>query len=219
MKPVPPRIRIRSGALALDGARAGVWSSAWTRDGDPECQRPADGGGRGEKVPTRHGHVRGLRGAKIVRRATANGRWVVVLRSGPADAGDYVGARQPAIRGRGQLATRCASRYRWAVPELPDITVYREALAARVVGRPLLGVHVTTPFVLRSVEPPLAAFSGALVTGVERLGKRIVIACEEERFLVIHLMIAGRLKWIAAGEKAPARGGLATFAFESGRWS
>ena len=102
------------------------------------------------------------------------------------------------------------------MPELPDITVYREALAARVAGRPLLAVHVTTPFVLRSVEPPLAAFAGVMVTAVERLGKRIVVACDGDRFLVIHLMIAGRLKWIAAGKKAPARGGLATFAFESG---
>ncbi len=102
------------------------------------------------------------------------------------------------------------------MPELPDITVYCEALAERVLGRPLLDVQVSTPFVLRSVEPPLVAFSGRVVSGVERLGKRIVIACEGDRFLVIHLMIAGRLQWSDAGKKLPVRGGLATFHFDGG---
>jgi formamidopyrimidine-DNA glycosylase len=102
------------------------------------------------------------------------------------------------------------------VPELPDITVYREALAARVVGHTLRGVHVATPFVLRSVEPPLASFAGRQIIGVERLGKRIVIVAEGEQFLVIHLMIAGRLKWAPAGRKAPPKGGLASFDFDTG---
>jgi formamidopyrimidine-DNA glycosylase len=102
------------------------------------------------------------------------------------------------------------------VPELPDITVYREALAQRVAGRQLRGVRVTSPFVLRSVEPPLAAFHDVPVTDVERLGKRIVIACAGERFLVIHLMIAGRLKWLAAGKAASPKSGLAHFEFETG---
>jgi formamidopyrimidine-DNA glycosylase len=102
------------------------------------------------------------------------------------------------------------------VPELPDITVYCEALAARVVGRAMRDVHVSTPFVLRSVAPPLSAYRGLVVTGIERLGKRIVIACEGELFLVIHLMIAGRLKWLDAGGKGPPRGGLATFHFDAG---
>jgi formamidopyrimidine-DNA glycosylase len=107
-------------------------------------------------------------------------------------------------------------RYRTAVPELPDITVYCEALAARVVGRPLLDVHVSTPFVLRSVDPPLSAFAGRMVEGIERLGKRIVIACDGDHFLVIHLMIAGRLQWSDAGKTPPPRGGLATFHFAEG---
>ncbi len=102
------------------------------------------------------------------------------------------------------------------MPELPDITVYREALASRVVGARLLGVRVSSPFVLRSVEPPLSAFAGATVTGIERVGKRIVIACDDALFLVIHLMIAGRLKWIPAGKKVPAKSGLALFEFETG---
>jgi formamidopyrimidine-DNA glycosylase len=102
------------------------------------------------------------------------------------------------------------------VPELPDITVYREALAARVVGHRLLGVQVSSPFVLRSVEPPLALFSDLDVVSIERLGKRIVIGCAGELFLVIHLMIAGRLKWLATGRKAAPRAGLATFTFDAG---
>jgi formamidopyrimidine-DNA glycosylase len=101
------------------------------------------------------------------------------------------------------------------VPELPDITVYREALGTRVVGHVLHGVEVGSPFVLRSVDPPLSAFSGRTVTAIERLGKRIVIAADGELFLVIHLMIAGRLSWVATGKKSAPRG-LATFTFDSG---
>lgn len=100
------------------------------------------------------------------------------------------------------------------MPELPDITVYQERLAARVVGAQLTGVQVSSPFVLRSVEPPLAAFAGVTVTGIERLGKRIVIAVASELFLVIHLMIAGRLKWVDQGKKVPK--GLASVAFTRG---
>lgn len=100
------------------------------------------------------------------------------------------------------------------MPELPDITVYIDALTKRVAGTTLLGIQITSPFVLRSVDPPLAAFAGLRVTAVERIGKRIVIAAEGERFLVIHLMIAGRLKWVGQG-KVP-KGGLATFQFSAG---
>ncbi|MBC7841106.1 MAG: formamidopyrimidine-DNA glycosylase [Gemmatimonadaceae bacterium] len=102
------------------------------------------------------------------------------------------------------------------MPELPDITVYTEALAARVLGRALHGVTVGTPFVLRSVDPPLSTFAGRTIVGIERLGKRIVMALDGELFLVIHLMIAGRLKWAPAGRKAPPKGGLAYFDFETG---
>ena len=102
------------------------------------------------------------------------------------------------------------------MPELPDITVYREALERRVLGHALKGVDVGSPFVLRSVDPPLSAFAGTNVTGVERLGKRIVIAVGGELYLVIHLMIAGRLRWAGSGKKAPPRGGLASFTFDTG---
>ena len=102
------------------------------------------------------------------------------------------------------------------MPELPDITLYREALETRVVGCALRCVDVTSPFVLRSVDPPLTAFADRKVTGVERLGKRIVLAVDGEQFLVIHLMIAGRLQWAAAGKKALPRSGLASFTFETG---
>lgn len=100
------------------------------------------------------------------------------------------------------------------MPELPDITIYIDALTKRVAGTTLLGIQVPSPFVLRSVDPPLTDFTGLRVTAVERIGKRIVIGVEGERYLVIHLMIAGRLKWVGPG-KVP-KGGLATFQFSSG---
>ena len=102
------------------------------------------------------------------------------------------------------------------MPELPDITTYREALVARIAGAPLREVRVTSPFVLRSVEPPLSAFADRTMLGVERLGKRLVLACEGGLFLVIHLMIAGRLKWVPASKKPAPKAGLAMFAFDAG---
>lgn len=102
------------------------------------------------------------------------------------------------------------------MPELPDITLYRDALAARVVGQVVQSITVKSPFVLRSVTPPLSAFAGRTVTAIERLGKRLVLACDGELFLVIHLMIAGRLRWLAAGRKPPARISLALFDFPGG---
>jgi len=102
------------------------------------------------------------------------------------------------------------------MPELPDVVVYVEALRPRVVGRTLEAVRIASPFVLRSVDPPLEAVVGHRVTGVSRLGKRIVIAVEPDLFLVIHLMIAGRLRWRAPHAKLPGRLGLAAFDFENG---
>ncbi len=102
------------------------------------------------------------------------------------------------------------------MPELPDVTVYVEALAKRVVGEPLERVRLASPFLLRSVEPPLAAAEGRRVVAVRRLGKRIVLALEGELFLVLHLMIAGRLRWRARGAKPPGRQGLAAFDFPAG---
>jgi formamidopyrimidine-DNA glycosylase len=109
------------------------------------------------------------------------------------------------------------------MPELPDVTVYAESLAAKVVGTALRRVRVLNPFLLRTAVPPIGSAEGRLVTGIERLGKRIVVALApdeasgaEPLFLVIHLMIAGRLHWHAAGAKPPAKSALTWFEFEGG---
>jgi formamidopyrimidine-DNA glycosylase len=102
------------------------------------------------------------------------------------------------------------------MPELPDIEVYLEALRPRIVGQPLEAVRLGSPFLLRTVEPPLESFLETRVEGLRRLGKRIVIGFEEDRFMVIHLMVAGRLHWKPLGAKIPGRIGLAAFDFPSG---
>ena len=106
----------------------------------------------------------------------------------------------------------------WAIPmpELPDIEAYREALTIACVGRPLEGIELSTPFLLRSVEPPLSDFSGLTLLKVARLGKRLVFEFPDDRFLVLHLMITGRLRWKKKGTKAPGKVGLATFDFPDG---
>jgi formamidopyrimidine-DNA glycosylase len=88
------------------------------------------------------------------------------------------------------------------LPELPDVVVYVEALERHVVGRLLEGIRVLNPFVLRSVAPPLDAIVGRTVGGVRRIGKRIVLVFADDLFLVLHLMIAGRLRWRKRGEKS-----------------
>ena len=102
------------------------------------------------------------------------------------------------------------------MPELPDITVYIEALEARVVGQPLERIRIAKPFLLRSVDPPISAANGKKVVGVRRMGKRIVLELEEGLFLVIHLMIAGRLRWQPSGAKVPGKLGMAAFDFPNG---
>ena len=102
------------------------------------------------------------------------------------------------------------------MPELPDIVVYLDALRSRIVGQPLDALRVGSPFVVRSVDPPLTAAAGRTVTGVRRLGKRIVIGLEPDFYLVIHLMIAGRLRWKRRGAAIPGRIGLAAFDFPNG---
>jgi len=92
------------------------------------------------------------------------------------------------------------------VPELPDIEAYAAAVAARVRGQPLLGVRLGSPFLLRTADPPLSAARGRKVVGVRRLGKRVVLELEGGLFLSLHLMIAGRLHWRAAGGKLPRSG-------------
>jgi formamidopyrimidine-DNA glycosylase len=98
------------------------------------------------------------------------------------------------------------------VPELPDVVVYLERLTARIVGQRLVRVRILNPFVLRSVTPPTSEADNRRVIGVRRIGKRIVLALEGDLFIVIHLMIAGRLRWRAPDK--PIRGKLAQAAFE-----
>jgi formamidopyrimidine-DNA glycosylase len=102
------------------------------------------------------------------------------------------------------------------MPELPDIVVYLERLEPRILGRPLERVRLKSPFLLRTVTPPLRELEGKKVTGLRRLGKRIVIGFEEDLLLVIHLMIAGRLRFREAGAAIPGKLGLAAFDFPSG---
>src|SRR2546422_1022174 len=102
------------------------------------------------------------------------------------------------------------------MPELPDVVVYIEALERRIRGARLERVRVLSPFVLRSVDPPLAAAAGRTVSGLRRLGKRIVVGLESDLFLVLHLMIAGRLHWRPAGARAPGEVRLAPFDFAPG---
>ncbi len=102
------------------------------------------------------------------------------------------------------------------MPELPDVVVYLECLRPRVVGQALQKVRLSSPFLLRSVEPPLSRAEGRTVCGLRRLGKRLVFDLGKQLFLVLHLMIAGRLQWKAAGAKPPGRIGLAAFDFPAG---
>ena len=104
------------------------------------------------------------------------------------------------------------------MPELPDVVVYIEALNARIVGRRLERLNLLSPFVLRSVDPPIDAIVGRVVGDVRRVGKRIVLAFPDDVFLVLHLMIAGRLRWREPGQK-PGIGPkliLASFEFPNG---
>jgi len=100
------------------------------------------------------------------------------------------------------------------MPELPDLAVYLESLQSRIAGRTLLAIRLANPFLLRTAVPPIAAAEGRKVLGLRRLGKRIVVELESELFLVLHLMIAGRLQWLEGNAKA--RNTLARFEFDNG---
>ena len=102
------------------------------------------------------------------------------------------------------------------MPELPDVVVYVEALSARIVGQPIEAIRLLSPFILRSVAPPMSAFVGHEVASIARLGKRIVFQVTDVGYLVIHLMIAGRFRWVAKGKKPPGRMALAAFDFANG---
>jgi formamidopyrimidine-DNA glycosylase len=103
------------------------------------------------------------------------------------------------------------------MPELPDVAVYVEALEGRIVGCPLERIRILNPFLLRTAVPPIAAAEGRRVEAVRRLGKRIVLALEGELFLVLHLMVAGRLRWLPRAAKPPGRITQAVFEFPDGQ--
>ena len=102
------------------------------------------------------------------------------------------------------------------MPELPDILLYLHALRPRVVGQRIAAVRLVSPFLLRSIDPPLTSVEGRLVTGLDRLGKRVVFELERELFLVFHLMIAGRFRWKAPGAPVPGKVGLMALDFDAG---
>ncbi|MEM7245717.1 MAG: DNA-formamidopyrimidine glycosylase family protein [Acidobacteriota bacterium] len=102
------------------------------------------------------------------------------------------------------------------MPELPDLTVYLESLERRVLDRRLEKVRLASPFLLRSVRPPIREAEGRTVRGLRLIGKRLVIELDDQLFLVLHLMIAGRLRWRDRGCSIPKKVGLAAFDFEDG---
>jgi formamidopyrimidine-DNA glycosylase len=103
-----------------------------------------------------------------------------------------------------------------SVPELPDIAAYITALEARIIGQPIERVRLASPFLLRTVDPPVTSVEGRAVRELRRIGKRIVIGVDGDLWLVIHLMIAGRLHWRPPGAKLAGRQNLAAFDFPSG---
>src|SRR5687767_15435467 len=102
------------------------------------------------------------------------------------------------------------------MPELPDVTVYVERIEAKLIGREIQRVRIVSPFVLRSVDPPIQEVEGRRVREARRIGKRIAIGLDGDLWIVIHLMIAGRFRWLKPGAKIPGRLGLAAFDFENG---
>jgi len=102
------------------------------------------------------------------------------------------------------------------MPELPDITVYVEALRQRILGARLESTRITHPFLLRTFEPPLASLQGRRVVELRRVGKRVAVGFEGDQWLVLHLMIAGRLHWFPTGARKTGRAALAYFVFDTG---
>ena len=102
------------------------------------------------------------------------------------------------------------------MPELPDLTIYIDALSQRIVGKNLDGMRIANPFILRSVYPTIDALANHKVVGLKRIGKRIVFKLEGDYYIVIHLMIAGRFRWYKSGARIPGKPGLMAFDFSSG---
>ncbi len=103
------------------------------------------------------------------------------------------------------------------MPELPSVTIYIERLEAKVLGHPLEKIELVSPFVLRTVDPPLSAIEGQPVRGFRRIGKRIVFCFDDDIFAVVHLMISGRFRWREGDKKAPGRITICVFHFDNGR--
>jgi formamidopyrimidine-DNA glycosylase len=102
------------------------------------------------------------------------------------------------------------------MPELPDISAYLSALQPRIIGQPLTHIRIASPFLLRTVQPPIEAIEGRTVRSLRRIGKRIAIEFDNHHWLVLHLMIAGRLHWRSVGAKLGGRNHLAAFDFPQG---
>src|SRR5579883_2632516 len=129
----------------------------------------------------------------------------------------FTGSTSGRRRAGREIADRVGFSYAGSMPELPDVTVYVKALAMRVAGQPIERVRLVSPFLVRTAVPPIRSVEGTRIVGVSRLGKRIVFALDrDELFLVLHLMIAGRLHWRTPGAKVPGRIGLAAFDFPNG---
>jgi formamidopyrimidine-DNA glycosylase len=116
----------------------------------------------------------------------------------------------------GCCKSTCAACKLISMPELPDIAAYISALETRIVGQPIERVRLASAFLLRTVQPPVASVEGRIVREVRRIGKRIAIGVEGDLWLVLHLMIAGRLHWRAPRAKLSGRQSLAAFDFPSG---
>jgi formamidopyrimidine-DNA glycosylase len=107
-------------------------------------------------------------------------------------------------------------QYNQRVPELPDVELYRHALTARIVAQPIERVRVGNPFLVRTYDPPIETLVGRTVRGVRRLGKRLIFELDDALFLVLHLMIAGRLRWRERGAAIPGKVGLFALDFPTG---
>jgi formamidopyrimidine-DNA glycosylase len=110
----------------------------------------------------------------------------------------------------------CLTKAGVHMPELPDITIYLEALRSRILGDPLEAFRFSNPFVVRTFDPPVAALVGRRVGEIRRMGKRIVFCFDDSYFLVLHLMIAGRLRWKKRGAGLPGKVGLCAFDYPKG---
>src|SRR5262249_3483081 len=221
--PGPPRGRRRPVGDDLPGGHAGPHRRPRSVQARRDA-RAARGGAEHTGGAGRHRRILAPAAAQLLPRSLGRPRARAHRRShsAPRRRGPHRAARprarrhRPGARPLAGLAAGAGRRRPPGMPELPDVSVYIESLEPRIVGERLERVRLASPFLLRSVDPPLSEAFGARVVALRRLGKRIVIALERELFLVIHLMIAGRLRWRPAGTKVPGKLGLAAFDFSSG---